>query len=333
MAVLYLLEQGCTLRKDGETFSVTREGEVLQKVPAVKIEQVVVFGNVNLTTPVIHHLLKEGIDCVFCSSSGKFRGRLVSIPSNFGALRQYQFKASLDAPTATGIAREIVRGKLLNQRTLLMRYRRRRESERVAQVVDEVGKCIHSVESASVLETIVGYEGRGSAVYYRGLREVLKQDLPFDRRVRRPPTDPVNSLLSFGYTLLLHSMEAAVNTVGLDPFIGFLHATAYSRPSLALDLIEEFRPIIIDALVLQLLNTRTITETDFREGEGEKAPALLSDEARKGFVRQYEERVQSKIAYPSVGEVTYRRCFELQVRQLARVLMGREPKYRPFLAK
>jgi len=333
MPVLYLIEQGATLHKQGDLFLITKQGKVLDKVPAIKVEQVVVFGNVNLTTPVIHYLLEQGIDCVFCSSYGKYHGRLFSTESKFGLLRRQQLEMVNNPTKRLAIAKKMVRGKLLNQRTLLMRYRRQTNLTELDHLTGEVKHCLQKIDEVEALTALQGLEGHASALYYRAFKNLLRQDFGFVARVRRPPTDPVNSMLSFGYTLLVYNVQAAVRIAGLDPFLGFLHATEYSRPSLVLDLMEEFRPIIVDSVVLRLINTQVITETDFKHPEEPGKMVLLTDGAIRKFLHQYEERVSSQIFHPNAGQVTYRRCFELQARQLVRVITGREAEYTPFVVK
>ena len=228
MPVLYLVEQGATLRKDSLTFVVTKDNQVLQKIPASKVEQVVLFGNINLTTPVIHYLLDQGIDCAFCSSTGKYHGRLISTESKFGLLRQAQFQATTNQELKLAIATQVVRGKLSNLRTMLMRYAREREDPNITAAVDGMQQSLNRLENARDISSVQGIEGYGSSLYYNAFKGILKQDLGFRARVRRPPRDPVNSLLSFGYTLLVYDVQAAIRTVGLDPFLGFLHTTEYS---------------------------------------------------------------------------------------------------------
>ncbi len=313
---------------------ITKDGQTLQKVPAAKVEQVVVFGNVNLTTPVIAHLLQQGIDCVFCSSYGKYHGRLFSTESGYGLLRQKQALVASNQEARLAIARETVRGKLLNQRTLLMRYRRDHPLDELDRAVAGVDECLRDLDRATDVGQLHGQEGVATAMYFRAFKAVLKQELGFETRVRRPPTDPVNSLLSFGYTLLTYSMQSAIRIVGLDPFIGFLHTVEYSRPSLALDLIEEFRAIVVDSIVLRCINTRSLTAEDFRRSEEDPRAIVLTQEGMKKFLGMYEERVQTRINHPVTGQqVTYRRCFELQARQMARVIKGEAPRYQPFLVK
>ncbi len=334
MAVLYLAEQGSTLRKDSNTFVVSKDKEVLQKIPASKVEQVVIFGNVNLTTPVINYLLDQGVDCVFCSTTGKYHGRLLSTESKFGLLRQSQFQAVFDENMRLSIATQIVQAKLSNQRTLLMRYARERADPNINGAVIGLQKNLDKLGSASDIPSILGIEGYASTIYYSAFRCLLKQELGFRARVRRPPRDPVNSLLSFGYTLLVYGVQAAIRTVGLDPFLGFLHSVEYSKPSLALDLVEEFRPVIVDSVVLRVINSNILTEKDFEAPAERGGMVRLNQDAIKTFLRQYEERVQTEIIHPHTNtRATYRRCLELQARQLARVITGKDHVYKPFLVK
>jgi len=334
MPVLYLVEQGATLRKEGDLFTITKGSETLQRVPAAKVEQVVIFGNVNVTTPVIHYLLSQGIDCVFCSSTGRYHGRLLSTESKFGLLRQAQLQAASNTDTKVAVARQILRGKLSNLRTMLMRYVRQGAGEDVREAVEGLGRSIDKLEQVSDISTLQGIEGYSSALYYSAFKGLLKYDLGFRARVRRPPRDPVNSLLSFGYTLLVYAAQAAVRTVGLDPFIGFLHTTEYSKPSLALDIIEEFRPIIVDSVVLRLVNSRIIKQDDFEEASDPEGMVRLKPEGIKAFLQHYEQRMQTTVINPVTNtRADYRRSLELQARQIAHIVTGQQQTYKPFLVK
>ena len=335
MPVLYLVEQGATVHKEGDNFLVVKEGVALQKVPAAKVEQVVVFGNVHLTIPVLHTLLLQGVDCVFCSSTGRFHGRLLSQESGFGLLRLAQLRAVTQEDGKLSVARAMVRGKLSNQRTLLLRYAREGVGgQEVRQAVQGLEELLRDLEHVRGAARLHGVEGQGSALYYQGFRAVLRQNLGFQRRQRRPPRDPVNSLLSFGYTLLAYAVQSAVRTVGLDPFLGFLHEVRSSRPSLALDLMEEFRPVIVDSVVLRVLNTRELTPQDFEEVPEEDGMVRLRPDGMRAFLARYEERVQGRVLYPPTGtQETYRRILELQARHLARVVLGKDGAYQPLLVR
>lgn len=334
MPVLYLTEQGATVRKQGDVLLISKGEETLQELQAIKVEQVVVLGHINITTPAIQYFLQEGIDCVFCTIHGRYLGRLLSMQSGFGLLRQRQLKF-LDNPDARlGVARQIARGKFLNQRTLLLRYFREKAETPLQSAADGIEKCLDKLDKARDNDSVMGLEGQASALYYGAFKELLKQDLGFNGRARRPPPDPVNALLSLGYTLLGRGIEAAVYTVGLDPFLGFLHSTRQSRPSLVLDMMEEFRPIIVDSTVLRVINMRAITDADFETPDPARRGAFLTQAGLKKFLHQYEERVQTMVLHPvDRVQVTYRRCFELQARRVARVIMGQEPDYQPFVVK
>lgn len=303
---------------------LTREGQVLAEVPAGLVEAVYVFGNVSLTTPVITYLLRNGIDCVFLSQDGHYFGRLFSSDSRFGLLRQRQYLALSDPELRLKVGRVIVAGKLANQADFLRRrgiaeepLRALRELEAGARVAPDPGR-------------LLGIEGQASAIYYGLYRQLFKQDLGFRGRTRRPPRDPVNSLLSLGYTLLGYAAQSAIYAVGLDPFIGFVHATHYSRPSLALDLIEEFR-VLVDGLVLRVVNLRRYQPADFRRSEADPQAVLLTDEARKRYLADFEGLMMRTVPYPGQERpVTVRRALELQARQLARLILGQQDGYRPL---
>lgn len=181
------------------------------------------------------------------------------------------------------------------------------------------------------LSSLRGVEGRASAVYFQSFHQLLQHGWTFEKRIRRPPTDPVNVLLSFGYTLLTRGLEAVVATVGFDPYIGILHQIQYGRPSLALDFAEEFRAILVDSVVLQCLNRGDLTPADFTRQQDSRRPLLLGDAGKRRFIKAYEERLATEIKHPVSRErMTYRRAMERQARLLARCLRDGTTTYRPF---
>ena len=303
-------------------------------IPALKVDQVVIFGNVNITTPVIHYLLVEGKDCVFCSSAGRYHGRLFSTESKFGLLRRSQFQALDDQRLKLSVAIEMIKGKLMNQRTFLQRYERKGEHPALEAVIDDLEALVRRIDRVADIGSLLGLEGHASTLYFSAFKGLLKQDLGFATRVKRPPRDPVNSLLSLGYTLLVYDAQAAVRTVGLDPFLGFLHSAEYSKPSLALDLIEEFRTVVVDSVVLRLVNNNVMKAEDFAKESEKGGMVRLKQEALKTFIGHYEERVLTEVMHPVFNvKVNYRRCLELQARQVARIVTGGQDEYRPFLVK
>lgn len=336
MSTLYLTEQRSLVQKDGDVLVVRipedpKSGQKARKieVPMHKVERVVVIGDVTLTMPVIHALLDNEIEVSLLSYYGRFRARLWGELSKNAPLRIAQHRAGLDPGRTTELARCFVTGKLTNLRTSLLRYNRKLTDPAVTRAAAEIKAACESVFAVNDLDRLRGVEGNGSAAYFGVFDRLIRNDaFSFASRVRRPPTDPVNALLSFGYSLLTAEVSTAVGIVGLDPYVGYLHAPRYGRPSLALDVMEEFRPLIVDSVVLRALNNREFAPTDF----GDELGAIrLTSIARKRFLQAYEERLNDEITHPTFGyKATYRRCLELQVRLLAKTLTGEIPCYPSF---
>jgi CRISPR-associated protein Cas1 len=253
--------------------------------------------------------------------------------SKNGLLRVEQHKAALDAKRRLELARGFVAGKLANLRTFLGQKADKSAKSEVKRLIKQLKDAQRGARRTRKLEQLRAYEGAGSAAYFSGFRYMIKTpEFTFETRVRRPPTDPVNALLSFGYTLLAHDMFAAVNVVGFDPYVGYLHAEEYGRPSLPLDLMEEFRPVIVDAMVLAIINQGIVTRADFQQA-GENA-CLLTDEGRKKFLAQYEQRRNTEFTHPVLErKMTYQQSLEQQARQLSKTLQGELEAYPPLCMK
>ncbi len=331
--ILYVTDQGAGVYCRGERLQVRRRKEVLAEVHLYDLEQVVLMGRIALSAAAMGTLLERGVDTVLLSVHGRYRGRLVGPERRNVLLRQQQFKRYEDEPFRLGVGRAVVEGKLRNMRTLLMRLARRRRVD-VGAVAHLLRRSIQQVGQATNAESLRGLEGAGSAAYFGVLGDFFPEELPFKGRNRRPPKDPANALLSFGYALLGNSVEGAVYLAGLDPYLGFLHVVDYGRPSLSLDLMEEFRPVLVDALVLDLVNHHRVQSEDFEARDG---GVFLQGAGRKRLIEAYQRRLEDRVAYPvgaeRVERISYRRCLEYQVRRLARVILGEEDHYRAFLVR
>lgn len=339
-----MIEQNTTVSKEAGRLIIKKEGAVSQTIHLFKLEQVVLFGNIFLTTSAIRYLLQEGIDTAFMTKRGKYLGRLQSALGKNIVLRQEQFRKMEDHNFSLKTAKAIVRGKLTNLRAVLMRLNRTRENIELDNHILSIRNLISKIDEVDNMDSLRGYEGRATALYFEGFSKgFLAEEFEFKGRVRRPPTDPVNALLSLGYTLLLNQVIAGVNLVGLDPYFGTLHSVDYGRPSLALDLMEEWRPIIIDTLVLSVLNLRALTPSDFDEGPMEeldsegteevtkRIPIILTEAGFRKFITQYERKMGEKVQYHLTKEqLTYRDCIREQVRHFARYLRGEEKEYQPM---
>ncbi len=328
MATLYLNEQQSFVKKRDGYLIVQYPDKPKTEVPLINVSQVVVSGDVTLTTPALHTLLEMGIEVCFLSMYGHFRGRLSPPIAKNAFLRREQYRKHISPQDALLAAQACVRGKLSNMRTMLLRVNRSMQDIALNEAITIIQQSLQQVPQTTSVGSLLGVEGRGSAAYFDVFGRLLRGPLTFTRRKRRPPTDPVNAMLSLGYTLLLHQVSAAIQVVGLDPYAGFLHQPRQGRPALALDLMEEFRPIIADSVVLNICNHNILTAHDFQE---ELGVVHLKPEARKRFYAKFEERLQEEIQHPQFEyRTSYRRCIELQTRLLGKWLMGEIPVYPPM---
>ena len=326
MPPLYITTQGAKLRYRKRRLVVEKDDQQITAVPAIHVDEVLIMGNVSVTTPALSFLLANDLPTTFMTIRGRFKGRLVGPIGGHGRLRLRQYARAVDDEWALATARSIVGVKLHNTRTLLRRYARRmpdhEPSTALRHAADDLATLLERAPRCRTINSLSGVEGRAAAVFFSVFRHLIRvPGWSFKRRNRRPPRDPVNALLSFGYTILTHQVESAVRAVGLDPYIGFLHQTAYNRPSLALDLVEPFRSIVVDSVVLRSLNNKIILPDHFRYDPRGEYPVLLNEHGRERFIRALENRLNLSFNHPARGErVTYRRCFELEARRLARCL-------------
>lgn len=331
MATLYLNEQQSIVKKRDEYLIVQYADKRKVEVPLINVSQVVVSGDVTLTTPALHTLLEMGIEVCFLSMYGHFRGRLSPPVAKNVFLRREQFRAHVDPARALLVAGACVKGKLENMRTMLLRSNRVLQDSEVARAAEAIQYMVREIPKAATVGSLLGVEGNGSASYFSVFGKLLRGPLTFTRRRRRPPTDPINAMLSLGYTLLQQQVQAAIQVVGLDPYVGFLHQPRYGRPALALDIMEEFRPIIVDSVVLNIVNHKILSERDFHE---ELGVVHLKPDARKTFYARFEDRLQEELQHPYFEYRTdYRRCLELQVRLLGKWLTREIPVYIPLCTR
>lgn len=261
--VVYVNTQGARITREGRHLIVRKEGEIHHTLFVYKLQQLVVMGNVTVTPQALKLLLKESIDTVFTTLDGRYVGRLAGGEMKNVFLRKRQFQLADDEPFRVSVAREIVSGKIANMNTVLNRIERNHRSDEIRRAASILHNILNKVPRAENIDTLMGYEGNASAVYFPAYAKGFRNNPGFTRRVRRPPTDPVNSVLSLLYTFLINRAYAAVRIAGLDPYPGFLHALDYGRHSLPLDLVEEFRPMIADTIVLTAFNLGALRDEHF----------------------------------------------------------------------
>lgn len=329
MPILYVTEQGATIRHQAGRVVVRREDRVLSDLPDSKCEQIVVFGNVQLTTDLINFCFAQGVDVAFLSTHGKYRGRLQSALAKNAALRLRQYERTANPQFRLRNAAAIVGGKIDNMIAMTRQQRRLREDGRSPAA--ELDAIRAKLVRAQTLDSLNGYEGSATAAYFRAFKTALKGDWEFDVRSYHPPADPVNSLLSFLYTLLHNDVSAAINVVGLDPWLGVFHRPRLGHAALASDLMEEHRAVLADRPALTLLNKRMLIETDFVLTPEKRF--RLTPPALKRVLETYARGLNETVFYAPTGiRTTYRQVIELQVRRFARVVLDEEDVYLPFQA-
>jgi CRISPR-associated protein Cas1 len=327
---LYVQTQGTYLRLEGETLCADVEGERRAHVPLHHLGGLVVFGNVLISPFLLARCARDGRSVVWLSRSGRFEGRLSGPVSGNVLLRRAQHEALDGDEWTTEIARSIVRGKVRAQRMVLARAARKADDADLRVAAQSLADLSEQARHVATVAVLRGIEGQAAAVYFAHFDALLHADgFSFETRSRRPPLDPVNALLSFLYTLLTRECEAALESVGLDPQVGFLHVLRPGRPALALDLVEELRPWWADRLALRLLNRGQLTASDFEPRPG--GAVYLSETGRKTVLTAHQERKQETVRH---------RLFEhpipaglipfVQARLLARHLRGDLDSYPPF---
>jgi CRISPR-associated protein Cas1 len=326
--VVYVDRPGSLLRSRGDRLVVEHGAEVLLRLNLRRIRQVVCVGRVGMTTPFLHRALASGIEVVLLNESSGPGGRLASFECTDPTARRAQYKAADDPPVGRELARTFVDGKIANMRVALLRAGRREPGPVLADVAETLAATRLVLADADSVDQIMGHEGMASREYFRAWRQIIGTDWGFTERQRRPPPDPLNAMLSFGYTLLTHEAVAALAIAGLDPAVGFLHQSRWGRPNLALDLMEEFRPLIVDAVVLRCVMTGIVRSEEFDTVEGQGC--RMSPRARQAFLAAYERRMLTMFAHePSARRVSYRVGLGLQARALARAILNPDRLYRP----
>jgi len=333
MPPLYLVQQQTKLRVHNRRLQVEREDkrtqkvEVLTSVPLAQVDQVVLFGNIGLTTPCIDALLAQNSQVTFLTQGGEYRGRLVGEITPHVPLRRAQYARLNEAGFSLELAKSFVRAKLQHQRALLLRNTREQRAAEVQSSVERLNQALEEAPRKTSLNSLRGVEGAATAAYFAALRTFFDPAWRFNNRNRRPPADPVNVLLSFGYTLLAQAAAGAIETAGLDPYAGYLHDYVYNRPALALDLLEEFRPVI-DGLALWVCHTGQVGVDDFSPGPAER-PVILNEGGKRRFIQAYETRLDQQHTHPGRGlKFPLRQCLIEQARQLADCLTRGDPAYR-----
>ena len=333
---LYVSSQGSYLHREGETVVVERDKQQLLQLPIHTISSIVWFGNVLCSPFLLGFCAERDVSVSFLSEYGKFLASVRGPVSGNVLLRRQQYRMADDEQMTRGIAANIVSGKLANSRIVLNRTIRDHSAKVDAQVLkitsEKINRILERIPRMTNTDEVRGLEGQAAAEYFKVFDNLIidqKQDFKFNERNRRPPLDEVNALLSFVYTLLAHDVRSALETVGLDPAVGFLHRDRPGRPGLALDIMEEFRPVIADRLVLSLINRKQIGKKGFSKAAS--GAVTMNDETRKTILTEYQNRKQDEVFHPYIEEkVQIGLLFFIQSNLMARYIRGDIDGYPPF---
>lgn len=338
--ILYVMTPHAYAHIDNATVRIDVEREKKLQVPMHHIGGLVCFGNVMVSPALMHRLADEGKSLVFLDDSGRFKARLEGPVSGNVLLRRAQHRLIDDATRTLEIARTLVLGKLKNSRTLLQRAARETtdvtESQQLDRIVLDLAASLRATQQADTLDALRGVEGEAARNYFGALNLAVKpsyrSQFCMDGRSRRPPLDRLNALLSFLYAMQMNDCRSALETVGLDPQLGFLHALRPGRAALALDLQEEFRSMLCDRLALTLINRGQVGERDFDQREG--GAVMLNDKGRRSVITAWQERKQEEITHPLLEQKLPIALLPLvQARLLARAIRGEMESYLPCLSK
>jgi CRISPR-associated protein Cas1 len=329
MSSVYLDEQGSEIKKKGELLIIEKNDQIIAEIPLVQLDRMVIIGNVQITTPALALLLDKGVPVSFITTYGNYRGKLKPPTHKNIALRLKQYERYNNKAFRLISAKGFINGKLKNWKTFLQKHLRNNPEADMAYAISGIEAILKKIENARSIESLMGFEGSAANMYFNAFGKLIKKEFQFEKRTRRPPKDPVNALLSLGYTLLFNEIHSAVEAIGFDPYLGFLHEVEYGRPSLAVDMMEEFR-FLIEGLALTLINKEILTREDFIEQDN--GGFYLNEKGREEFYRQYEKRITTKVRYGEMN-INYRRVFCYQAEKLSRVVKGEEEKYTAYETK
>lgn len=318
MSFAYITEKGAIISHKNNRFIVGRNHETLLEIPQETLEGLVLIDTVQVTSQAMVGLLECGIPVTWLSSKGYFFGRLEST-SHVRVFKQQKQFLLQEKPFSFELSKKIISAKIHNQITLLRRYNRERNIPEVNLHIRNMMTMRDNLRRSETKEELMGYEGMAAKIYFSALGYFVSSDFAFEKRSKRPPLDPFNSLLSLAYTLIMYEIFTAIANEGLHPYVGFLHALKENHPALASDLLEEWRPVLADSLALSLVQHHEIKKEYFYTDE-DSGGVFLTDEGRKIFFHEYEKKMRSINQYIE-GKHSFRRSLSYQVAQYSQALM------------
>lgn len=334
MSYLYVCEQGATIGITENRFQVKYKDGMVKSIPAETLEVIEVFGKVQITTQCMTECLKRGVNILFYSTKGAYFGRLISTNHVNGQRQRIQAKVTEDEQFRLNFSKRIINAKIRNQIVILRRYARNREND-IQRAVIEMQNMYRKLETAQHIEQVMGYEGTAAKIYFRELGKLIDPAFAFTGRNRRPPRDPFNSLISLGYSIILNELYGKIEGKGLNPYYGVMHSDREKHPTLASDLMEEWRAVLIDSIVLGMLNGHELVREDFYSGTDQPG-VFLEKEGFKKYVQKLETKFRAESRYLTYIDysVSFRRAMDLQINQFIRAIEEQDvQQYTPVMIR
>lgn len=334
MSYLYVCEQGATIGITENRFQVKYKDGMVKSIPAETLEVIEVFGKIQITTQCVTECLKRGVNILFYSTQGAYFGRLISTNHVNVQRQRMQEKVTEDKQFRLDFSRCIINAKIRNQIVVLRRYARNREND-IRRAVIEMQNMYRKLETAQSIEQLMGYEGTVAKIYFRELGRLIDPAFAFAGRNRRPPRDPFNSVISLGYSIILNELYGKIEGKGLNPYFGVMHSDREKHPTLASDLMEEWRAVLIDSVALSMLNGHELQREDFYSGTDQPG-VFLTKEGFKKYVQKLESKFRTESRYLTYIDysVSFRRAMDLQINQFIRAIEERDvQQYTPVLIR
>lgn len=319
MSYLYVNENGATINIDGGYYVVNYKGGLVYKIPKETLESVALFGNISITTPCMQEMLRKGIPVSYFSAKGAYFGRLESTGHKNIARLKSQIYMSDCEKFSLKLSKKIINAKINNQIIVLKRYIKN-NSINVLSEINDMKIYRDKINLADSQNVLIGYEGMAARCYFSALSKIINTDFKFNGRNRMPPKDPFNSMLSLGYTLLLYEIYGEIENKGLSPYCGFLHKDHERHPTLASDLMEEWRAVIVDSVVLSLIQGNEIKLEHFVK-DNENNAVYLTGDGMKIFIKKYENKLRSEVKYINNVKMSFRKCLWYQVNELVKAIV------------
>ncbi len=334
LKTLYILRHGCVLGKESEQFVIRYQDDPPQEIPAIHVDQILVFGNAQITTQAMQFCLQKYIPVFLLSGKGRYFGVVDSFNTEPVLLHREQFLRADMHAFCLKLSIAIVHGKLANSRVILRRFARHQNAPALARAAEQLTSIMRQLGNAVELDQLRGYEGNAARIYFQAFSNCLAPHWQFNKRIKQPPTDPINSMLSYGYTLLFYNVYTFLRARGLNPHVGYLHPLRQGHPALVSDMMEEFRAIIVDNVVFNIAFNNKLKPKDFTLPSHSGEACLLNKNAREYFIRQLEKKLNFRLRHPISGiQMDYRRCIEYQINHLVAVIRQSIPDYQPMILR